>query len=97
MVNILKQINGKTIHGLVCPAYYYMALLSEKDGVYHAIGFLVPHSETLPQKPTADDFKVYAVSIDKLEMETGIDFFCNLVDSVENAIEAAYDFNDWIW
>lgn len=89
--------NGKTIHGLVCPAYYYMALLSEKDGVYHAIGFLVPHSETLPQKPTADDFKVYAVSIDKLEMETGIDFFCNLVDSVENAIEAAYDFNDWIW
>lgn len=52
---------------------------------------------SLPQKPTADDFKVYAVSIDKLEMETGIDFFCNLVDSVENAIEAAYDFNDWIW
>ena len=97
MANPETDANGRTIHGLVCPAYYYIALLSEKDGVYNAIGFLVPHSETLPQKPTADDFKAYAVSIDRLEEETGIDFFCNLVDSVENAVEVACDFDAWIW
>lgn len=89
--------DGFTIHKLVCPAYYYMALLSEKDGVYSAIGFLVPHSELLPQKPTAGDFQVYAVSIDALEQETGIDFFCNLPDVIEDEVEKAYNIGDWAW
>lgn len=89
--------DGRTIHGLSCPAYYYMALLSEKDGVYHAIGFLVPHTETLPKKPTAGDFQVYAVSIDKLEEETGVDFFCNLEDNIESIVEASYDISNWNW
>ena len=78
---------GFTIHGLAVPAYYYMAILAEKGDTYHAIAFLVPHSELLPQKPTADDFQVYAVSIDKLEQETGIDFFCNLPDVIEDEVE----------
>lgn len=88
---------GKTKKGLVVPSYYYMAVLAEKDGNYHAIGFLVPHSELLPQKPTAEDLQVYAVSIDKLEQETGIDFFCNLPDAIESKVESAYDVNDWAW
>lgn len=88
---------GFTIHGLAVPAYYYMAILTEKDDTYHAIAFLVPHSELLPQKPTADDFQVYAVSIDKLEQETGIDFFCNLPDVIEDEVEKAYNKADWAW
>lgn len=88
---------GFTIHGLAVPAYYYMAILAEKDDTYHAIAFLVPHSELLPQKPTADDFQVYAVSIDKLEQETGIDFFCNLPDVIEDEVEKAYNKADWAW
>lgn len=88
---------GFSIHGLAVPAYYYMAILAEKGDTYHAIGFLVPHSELLPQKPTAGDFQVYAVSIDKLEQETGIDFFCNLPDVIEEAVESSYDVNDWAW
>lgn len=86
-----------TIHGLAVPAYYYMAILAEKGDTYHAIAFLVPHSELLPQKPTADDFQVYAVSIDKLEQETGIDFFCNLPDVIEDEVEKAYNKADWAW
>lgn len=89
--------DGKTVKGLIVPAYYYMAILAEKGDTYHAIGFLVPHSELLPQKPTAGDFQVYAVSIDKLEQETGIDFFCNLPDVIEEAVESSYDVNDWAW
>ncbi len=88
---------GFSIHGLACPAYYYMAILAEKGDTYHAIAFLVPHSELLPQKPTADDFQVYAVSIDKLEQETGIDFFCNLPDVIEDEVEKAYNKADWAW
>lgn len=89
--------DGKTVRGLIVPAYYYMAILSEKNGVYKTIGFYVPHAETLPQKPTADDFLVYAVSIDKLEQETGIDFFCNLPNEIEKTVEATYSADDWAW
>lgn len=88
---------GKTVKGLSVPAYYYMAVLAEKDGKYSAIAFYVPHSELLPQKPTAGDFQVYAVTIDKLEQETGIDFFCNLPDVIEREVESTYNVADWAW
>ena len=88
---------GKTIKGLFVPSYYYIAILSEKDGEYQAIAFLVPHREDLPQKPTSGDLLVYAKSIDELEQETDIDFFCNLPDSIETVVEASYDKEAWNW
>mgnify|MGYP000759248863 FL=1 len=88
---------GLTPGGLICPSYYYMALLSEKAGVYHAIAFFVPHSELLPDNPGKNEFMVYAVSIESLEYETGIDFFCNLPNEIEKKVEAVYNAEDWIW
>lgn len=82
--------NGFTIHGLACPEYYFMAVLSQKDDVFHAIAFLVPHKEGMTRNPSSDELKEYVVSVDKLEEETGIDFFCNLPDVLENEVEAAY-------
>lgn len=89
--------NGFTIHGLACPEYYFMAVLSQKDDVFHAIAFLVPHKEGTTRNPSSDELKEYVVSVDKLEEETGIDFFCNLPDVLENEVEAAYNLNDWAW
>lgn len=89
--------NGFTIHGLACPEYYFMAVLSQKDDVFHAIAFLVPHKEGMTENPSSDELKEYVVSVDKLEEETGIDFFCNLPDVLENEVEAAYNLNDWAW
>lgn len=89
--------NGFTIHGLACPEYYYMAVLSQKDDVFHAIAFLVPHKEGMTRNPSSDELKEYVVSVDKLEEETGIDFFCNLPDVLENEVEAACNLNDWAW
>lgn len=89
--------NGFTIHGLACPEYYFMAVLSQKDDVFHAIAFLVPHKEGMTRNPSSDELKKYVVSVDKLEEETGIDFFCNLPDVLENEVEAAYNLNDWAW
>lgn len=89
--------NGFTIHGLACPEYYFMAVLSQKDDVFHAIAFLVPHKEGMTRNPSSDELKEYVVSVDKLEEETGIDFFCNLPDVLENEVEAAYNLNDWVW
>lgn len=89
--------NGFTIRGLACPKYYYMAVLSEKGDTYHAIGFWIEHREDLPQKPTAEEIKKYAVSIDKLEEYTGLDFFCNLPDVIEDEVESSCNVNDWAW
>lgn len=89
--------NGFTAKGLACPKYYFMAILSEKEGNYHAIGFLVEHSENLTKNPKADELKKYAVSIDELEESTGLDFFCNLPDVIEEEVESTYNESDWAW
>ena len=34
-----------------------------------------------------ENLKSYAVSIDELEEKTGIDFFCNLPDEIEEVVE----------
>lgn len=89
--------DGFTPKGLACPKYYFMAILSEKGDAYHAIGFLVEHREDLPKSPTAEQLKSYAVSIDELEDVTGLDFFCNLPDVIEEEVESAYNQSAWAW
>lgn len=80
---------------LVCPKYFFMALLCKKNndrtnGGYAAIGFWMEHKAN-----TDTNFKKYAVSIDRLEELTGIDFFCNLPDAIEEAVERGY--SDSVW
>ena len=91
------KTNPKSKNGLVVPQYYYMAILAEKDGKLQAIGFLVPHSEDLPAKPTTEDLQKYTCSIDYLEEQTGLDFFCNLMDTIEDEVESAFRLEDWQW
>ena len=86
-----------TVNRLACPAYYFMAILSQKGDDFHAIAFLVPHQEGLPRNPKAEDLQRYVVSVDELERKTGIDFFCNLDDAIENQVEAEAVINDWKW
>lgn len=72
---------------LIVPRYFYMALLhyNKETDTYHAIAFWTKHlSTTQPVANLAD----YAISIDKLEQLTGLDFFCNLPDVIEDAVEA---------
>lgn len=77
---VLKTV-GK---GLIVPKYFFMALLRVKNGVYNAMGFWIEHK-------ASDDKRLakYAVSIKELEEKTGIDFFCNLPDNIENTVESA--------
>lgn len=99
------NINGKDTAGytwaqgrgqrLVCPRYFFMALLrkSSKDttqGGYAAIGFWMEHKSN-----TDSNYRQYAVSIDELERLTGIDFFCNLPDNLENQVESNLVLSVW--
>lgn len=85
---------GKTKHGLACPAYYFMTVLAQKGNTYQAIAFLLPHDENLK---SSEDLKQFVCSVDKLEEETGNDYFCNLPDVLENAVESSVDMNLWNW
>ncbi len=93
--------NGFTKKGLACPKYYFMAVLSEKGSEYHAIGFWMEHRDDYGYEydnfVPSDVMKTYAVSIDELEKNTGLDFFCNLPDDVEDAVEASWNEANWTW
>ncbi len=80
-----SQIAGYTPKSkLIVPKYFFAAILAVKNGQYKAIGLWFEH------KVNDDtDLSKYVVSIDELEKLTGIDFFCNLPDNIENKVESA--------
>ena len=73
---------------LLVPKYFYMALLhyNKATDTYHAVAFWTEHLSTTQSEVTLGSC---AISIDELEKRTGIDFFCNLPDVIEDEVEAA--------
>lgn len=90
------MIKGYIKNEIAIPKYFFMAELFRSGDNYKAIGFYMPH-ENLKDDPDKKDPKKYLMSIDALEQETGIDFFHNLPDNIENTVEATYNVNDWQW
>ncbi len=74
------------------PRYFFMALLSKRNNTYKAMGFWVEH---LNEDHSYDALSNYAYSIDQLEEMTGLDFFCNLPDDIENSIEKTLNKASW--
>ena len=68
---------------LIIPKYYFMAVLMRNSSGYKAMGFWIEHKANSTKNLTP-----YVVNIDKLESLTGIDFFCNLPDDIENHVES---------
>ena len=80
------QILSKTINNHVVPKYFFIALLSKSSsGGMKMLGFWVEH---LNEDRSDDKLSAYVVSIDDLEQRTGIDFFCNLPDTIEEQMES---------
>lgn len=73
---------------LLVPKYFYMALLAynKSQDTYHALGLWTEHADV---SDTNKNYGDYAITIDELERRTGIDFFCNLPDEIENDVEAS--------
>ena len=63
---------------------------AKKGETYKAIGFWMDQSTTA--KPALSEC---ARTIDELEELTGLDFFHNLPDNLENAVEAKYAISAW--
>ena len=90
----ILTITGK---GLLVPRYFFMAVLCKRskdtaNSGYKAMAFWVEH---LNEDHSGDNLKDYIITVDELEELTGIDFFCNLPDDIENKVEAQYAPNAW--
>ena len=83
--HIIKTI-GSGRNRIPVPKYFFMAVLCKNkdalNGGYKALGFWIQHQSNM-----SSDLKPYVVSIRELERFTGIDFFCNLPDNIESAVE----------
>lgn len=82
----LKAIGDENVS---VPNDFYKIILDKKKGSYYAIAFLIPN------EPSNKSFFDYIVTIDSLEKKTGIDFFSNLPEVVQNKIEGSVDLKTW--
>ncbi|MBR6250914.1 MAG: DNA/RNA non-specific endonuclease [Bacteroidales bacterium] len=90
--NILNYVCNYTVP---VPKYYYMALLKVKNNTYSAMAFLMEHKNYGNETPSNSEMAEYITSIDELESFTGIDFFHNLLDRVEDVVESAVAPSAW--
>lgn len=91
---IYPDIKCGEVNKLLVPKYFYMALLhyNKATDTYKALAFWTNHVNTTQSVAHLGD---YAISIDELEKRTGIDFFCNLPDDIEETVEAEADLDFW--
>ena len=85
-------ILARTTGNHIVPRYFFMAIVSQTTKGLRGIGFWMEH---LDEDRSGDLLSKYAMSIDALESKTGLDFFCNMPDETENAVEATLTLSDW--
>jgi endonuclease G, mitochondrial len=78
------------IEKVIVPPSFYKIALSHSNGSYKMIAFLIPNEKS--SKPIYD----YVVSVDKIESLTGIDFFPQMDDSIENVLEKNVNLSSWL-
>ena len=71
------------------PNYYYKVVLDYKEPELKGIGLI------LPNESSSRPIQSYAVTIDQVEAVTGIDFFIDLPDNIEEQIESNLDLSKW--
>ena len=78
-------------NGVSIPNYYYKVILDYTQPEIHAIGFVLPNSSSSASLST------FAVSIDEVERQSGIDFFPALPDDQETKLEKEVCQSCWHW
>ena len=70
-------------------AFFKIIYRQDKNGNSKLLAFLMPHKAS--DRPIYD----YVSSVDEIESQTGIDFFSQLSDHIENKIEASSSSKGW--
>lgn len=71
------------------PNQFYKVLIDNNTGKTKMIAFLMPHENS--NKSLCE----FVVSVDTIEALTGIDFFPELDDALEDKLEASNSYKDW--
>lgn len=71
------------------PNQFYKVLIDNNSGPIKMIAFLMPH------KDSNQPLYTFVVSVDEIEELTGIDFFSELDDAIENKLEASSSYKAW--
>lgn len=80
---------GKTRKIVVPQAFFKVLLRQKADGTWTSIGFVMPNEAG--NRP----LMTYMLSVDDVEAISGIDFFPNLPDSIEETVESDFEVSDW--
>jgi endonuclease G len=91
----IKAYLGSGANKIPIPKYFFMAVLAKKGNDFKATGFWIDQDNH-----PSSNLKYYAVTIQTLQSHTGIDFFCNLPDDIENTVEniaASQMEKEWTW
>ena len=73
------------------PENYYKVILDYKEPELKAIGFI------LPNKKIKQPLQNFVFTVDDIEELTGINFFHNLPDDIEERLESRAEAKKWIW
>lgn len=71
------------------PSAFYKVMIAPYVERPRGIGFIYPNMSA------PGNMRDYAMSIDEVEGITGIDFFFNLPDDIEEQIESTFSFKEW--
>ena len=71
------------------PSAFYKVIVAPYLESPRGIGFVYPNM-TAP-----GNMQNYVMTIDDIEELTGIDFFANLPDDIENEVESVSSFKEW--
>lgn len=78
-------------NGVAVPDAFFKVILAFENQTPQAIAFLMAH------KPGNNPLKSYAMSVEDMEIVTGIDFFTHLPDSLEQIVESDLKLKSWVW
>jgi len=82
----LKTIGDEHV---AVPDMFYKIILDANNGETKMIAFLMPHRKSI------EPLYNFVVPVDSIEALTGIDFFPEIEDSIENTLEAKSDYKSW--
>ena len=84
---IIKKIGDNKVS---VPKYFYKVILDFQQPEHKAIGFIIENNRS------DIHLREYAVTVDEVERQTGIDFFPDLMlDELEEEIESTLEINKW--
>lgn len=83
---ISKKIGANKV---AVPSHYYKVILDIQEPQIKAIGFV------LKNKKSSDEIMSFAISVDEVEKQTGLDFFPGIPDDLEDQVESTLDKTLW--